>query len=63
MRTLVGTFLLGTCLVASPALAQWHPWVASCVYTKSCTETGSVGYSQASQDHYKGPRASLVRVH
>jgi hypothetical protein len=67
MRTLVSTFLVGTCLIAAPALAQQHPWVASCVYTKSCVDTGSVAYGKASQDHYKGPRAvrgsvSLIRV-
>jgi hypothetical protein len=67
MRTVVSTFLVGTCLIAGPALAQQHPWVASCVYTKSCVDTGSVAYGQASRDHYKGPRAargsaSLIRV-
>jgi hypothetical protein len=29
MRTLVGTMLVGATLVASPALAQQHPWVPS----------------------------------
>lgn len=29
MRTLLGTFLVGVSLVASPALAQQHPWVPS----------------------------------
>jgi len=29
MRTLLGTFVFGVCIVASPALAQQHPWVPS----------------------------------
>jgi hypothetical protein len=37
MRTLVSTLLLGVCLVASPALAQQHPWVPSGMYTGSVT--------------------------
>ena len=35
MRTLVSTFLVGVCLVASPALAQQHPWLPSGMYTGS----------------------------
>jgi len=35
MRTLVSGFLVGVCLVASPALAQQHPWVPSGMYTAS----------------------------
>jgi hypothetical protein len=67
MRTLVSTFLVGVSLVASPAMAQQNPWVASCVYTKSCMDTGSVAYGQASRRHDNGLRAargsvSLIRV-
>jgi hypothetical protein len=67
MRTLVSTFLVGISLVAGPAMAQQNPWVASCVYTQSCVDTGSAAYGKASQDHYKGLRAargsaSLIRV-
>jgi hypothetical protein len=36
MRILVSTFLVGVCLAAQPALAQQHPWVASCVYAGNC---------------------------
>jgi hypothetical protein len=42
MRTLVGTFLAGACLVAGPALAQQNPWVPSCVYAGGCMYTGSL---------------------
>lgn len=67
MRTLLSTILVGVGLLASPALAQQHPWAASCVYTNSCVDTGSVAYGQASQRHYKVPRgargsASSIRV-
>jgi hypothetical protein len=42
MRTLVSTLLVGVCLVGSPALAQQHPWVPSCVYAGSCMFPGNV---------------------
>jgi hypothetical protein len=32
MRTLLSTFFVGVCLVATPALAQQNPWVPSNVY-------------------------------
>jgi hypothetical protein len=35
MRTLVSSFLVGICFVASPALAQQHPWVPSGMYAAS----------------------------
>jgi len=67
MRTLVGTFLLAASLFAGPALAQQNPWVASCVYTNSCFDTGGAAYGQASRHHYQGLRgargsASSIRV-
>jgi hypothetical protein len=68
MRTLFSTFLVGISLVAAPALAeQNNPWVASCVYTKSCVDTGSGAYGQAAQRHYNVLRgaqgnASSIRV-
>jgi hypothetical protein len=46
MRTLVSSFIVGVCLVASPALAQQHPWVASCVYDGNCF--GNIRHADAS---------------
>lgn len=36
MRTLLSTVVVGVTLVAAPAFAQQHPWVASCVYAGNC---------------------------
>lgn len=55
MRTLIGTLLAGGVVVASPALAQQHPWVPSDVYT------ATLAYGHASQHHYnvyRGARGS-----
>jgi hypothetical protein len=58
MRTLIGTLLAGGFLLASPALAQQHPWVASCVYAGNCNTGSPAAYGQASQRHYKGLHAA-----
>ena len=61
MRTLIGTLLLGGLVVASPALAQQHPWVPSDVYN------GNLTSGHTTQHHYTVPRgaqgsAASVRV-
>ena len=59
MRTLFSTLVVGVSLVAAPALAEQHnPWVASCVYTKSCSDAGNVAYGRASGRHYNVPRGA-----
>ena len=58
MRTLIGTLIVGGLVVASPALAQQHPWVASDVYTSRLADV---------HHHYNLPRgaqgSASVRVH
>jgi hypothetical protein len=45
MRIIVGTFLLGVCLVAGPALAQ--PWPTGSVDTEGCMYIGSLPNGRA----------------
>ena len=49
MRTLVSTVFIGVSLMAAPAFAQQHPWVASCVYSSNCGTSwpGSLNNDQA----------------
>ena len=56
MRTVVCTLLVGGLLVAGPALAQQHPWVPDGMYA------AGLAYGQASQEHYKNPRARAAHA-
>jgi len=53
MRTLLTTVFVGVSLMAGPALAQQHPWVASCVYAGNCGAPwpGSVENAHAHASH------------
>jgi hypothetical protein len=56
MRTVVCTLLVGGLFVAGTALAQQHPRVPDGMYA------AGLAYGQASQDHYKNPRARAAHA-